>query len=179
MTYADTLARYAESAGMTVLDRDWRGVFATLPVVALDGQTLAVVAVTPGGAALPPMAHQSLRQSASVWAEGREHPAGRIRIDHATLAADGTRVCAYRKGGEAPRTVPAAPCSRHWLVVCYAPAGVVLQCQPFDDGTEAVREQQATEQAYAATPFDVEIAVVRGGSAADVKREAYALFHGH
>lgn len=89
----DLAAEYLESAGLTVLDRNWRCRHGELDLIAQDGATLVFVEVktrtglgygTPAEAVTPAKAER-LRRLAGLWLAEQDRRWDRIRVDVVTV----------------------------------------------------------------------------------------------
>ena len=85
----DVAARYIESIGMQILDRNWRCRHGELDIVARSGAALVIVEVKtrssvtcgPPIAAVTPRKVRRLRQCALAWLDSRQLHAPTVRFD--------------------------------------------------------------------------------------------------
>lgn len=85
----DTAARFLESLGMAVLDRNWRCRFGELDIIARSGEALVIVEVKTRAAltcgppveAVTPRKIRRLRQCALAWLDAHQFHAPVLRFD--------------------------------------------------------------------------------------------------
>ena len=96
----DLAARYLESRGLCILDRQWRCRQGEIDIVAREGETLVVCEVKTRSteqfgsplAAVTPVKVRRLRRLAAAWLEAHEGHAALVRLDVVgILAAHGSR----------------------------------------------------------------------------------------